>query len=501
MCDLCNQVSRRTFLGTSATLAGGLLISGLEESQARAQVVINEWEQQPPVRVYVVYLGLASGWPNLHFDPTNEIQNVFMPCLKQTAQNLGDVEFIGGDLIPNYMDAANQLLPKIAEQKADAVLIIHFSCSNTDVCFAAFASTGLPVAIYARPFSGHEWVYVNSLQHAGAKIIASFSRDLNEVERLVGLLRVPSRMKSAKLIVLGPPGCAAGTAAAQDYGKVKEKFGTEVIHVTPDEFVEVHKSTSEDEAIDEAENYWIKPAHEIREPSREEIIKSCKTYLAMKKLMKQRGARALTIKCLGGVPIDILGYPCLGFSHILDDGAIGACEADMDSTLNMMMMLYATGLPGFITDPVMDFATNAVIHAHCVSATKMAGTKTERLPFIIRTHLEDDQGASLKVLMDREINREVTWTKLANNNTLLVATGIIREDYDLDDRGCRTRIVAEVTSTTARELFNKWGGNVIGRDIMARLHRVVFFGNHMDNFRDIAQLMELKFMVEGKDWA
>ena len=75
------------------------------------------------------------------------------------------------------------------------------------------------------------------------------------------------------------------------------------------------------------------------------------------------------------------------------------------------------------------------------------------------------------------------------------------EDYNLDDRGCRTRMVCEVTSSTARELFEKWGGNVIGRDIMSRLHRTLFYGNHIDNFRDIAQLMGLKFMVEGKDWA
>ena len=91
----------------------------------------------------------------------------------------------------------------------------------------------------------------------------------------------------------------------------------------------------------------------------------------MKKLMIEHGAQAITVKCLGGIPIETLGYPCLGFSKLLDEGVVGACEADMDSTLTMLMFLYAFGLPGFISDPLIDTAKNAVIHAHCVAPTKM----------------------------------------------------------------------------------------------------------------------------------
>ena len=344
-------------------------------------------------------------------------------------------------------------------------------------------------------------MYVPAMQRKGMKIIMSASRDLEEVERLVRLLRVPVRMKNSRMIMVGNPGCASSTPAACDYGKVKEKFGTEIIQVTPPEFVEIHKSISEADAVAEAEEYWIKQAKEIREPSREEIIKSCKTYFAMKKLMQENRAIALSMKCLGGIPIDVLGYPCLGFSRILDDGAIGSCEADIDSTLTMMMFLYATGLPGFITDPLMDFSTNSVIHAHCVAPTKMDGPLSERLPFTIRTHRDDNRGASVKVLMERDVKREVTWAKLANNETILVATGILRGDYEFDDRGCRTQIITEVTSSSARELFDKWGGNILGDDMMVLLHRVLFYGNHLDNFRDIAQLMGLQIMIEGKDMA
>ena len=505
MCELCNGLSRRAFLGTTGAISSGLIFTGLAASEETSTPVFDgNWgENQPPVRVYVVYLGLNNpGWPKPDFEATVEIQQVFAPYLAKLEKKLGDVEFIGGDLIVNTISAeeANALLPKIEQEKADAILVVQLTF-GTAAPFAAFASTGLPMAIYSQLFSGHQWIYVPEIQRSGAKVIMGASGDINDVERMVSLLRVPTKMRNAKIVMIGNPGCAAGTAAACDYAKVKEAFGTEVIQVTPQEFVDVHQTISDAAAVAEAEDYWISKAQEIREPTREEIIKSCKTYFAMLKLMKQYGARTVSMKCLGGVPIDVLGYPCLGFSRILDDGGIGTCEADMDSTLTMMLFLYAFGLPGFISDPVMDFPNNALIHAHCVSATKMAGPQSERLPFIIRKHLEDYKGASVEVFMDRDINQEITCCKMANNDTILASTGIIRGVPDFDDRGCRTQVITEVTSTSALELFSKWGGNVLGHDMMTLLHRVMFYGNHLEDFHDIARLMGMRFMVEGKDLA
>lgn len=504
MCDLCNGLSRRAFLGTTGALSSGLIFTGLATAEDDSPVTIDNWdENQPPVRVFVVYLGMdGAGWPKPDFVPADEIQNKFAPYLATLEKKLGDIEFIGGTLVKNTWsaDEINGLLPVLEEQKADAILCIQLTF-GTAAPFAALASSGLPMAIYSQLFSGHQWIYVPEIQRNGAKVIMGASGDVNDLQRMVSILRVPTKMRNAKLLMIGNPGCAAGTRAACDYANVKEKFGTEVIQITPQEFVEVHQTISDAAAVAEADEYWISKAREIWEPTREEIIKSCKTYFAMLKLMKQHGARAVAMKCLGGIPIDILGYPCLGFSRILDDGGVGACEADMDSTLTMMLFLYATGKPGFITDPVMDFQNNALIHAHCVSATRMAGPGTERLPFIIRKHLEDYKGASVKVFMDRDINQEVTCCKLANNESILVSTAVIRGVPEFDDRGCRTQVSTEVTSTSALELFDKWGGNVLGHDMMTLLHRVMFYGNHLEDFRDIARLMGLKFMIEGKDLA
>ena len=325
------------------------------------------------------------------------------------------------------------------------------------------------------------------------------SRDLGEIDRMVALLRLPARMRQSKIILLGNPGCAAGTEAARDFQRVRAVLGTEVIQITPSEFIKIHQGIDVKAAEKEAQETWISQARAIVEPTTAEIVKSCQTYLAMKQVMIEHGAQAITVKCLGGIPIQTLGYPCLGFSKLLDEGVVGACEADVDSTLTMLMFQYAFGLPGFITDPLIDLARNAVIHAHCVAPTRMRGPDSARLPFSIRTHRDDNLGASLEVFMNQDVGQKVTWAKLANLDTLLVATGKIIEVCDFDDRGCRTQVVTEVDD--ARQMFERWGGGVLPDDMMTLLHRVLFYGDHLNSTKDLAHLFGLRVLLEGQDMA
>jgi hypothetical protein len=489
---MASPINRRTFLGSTSglLLAGGVAARPLQPAEEAG------WPGPSPGKVYVIYLGTGGAWPKPDFDAPAEIRHKFAPYLEQVAKRLGDIQWVGGDLIPNRADATTKLLDKIDQAQADAILVIHLAFGNAEP-FRILAGSGRPLAIYSQPFSGHDWMYVPRLQQEGLRLILAPSRDLAEIDRLVALLRVPTRMKQSKIILMGNPGCAAGTAAAKDFDQVQSRLGPQVIQVTPPEFVRVHASIDATAAQQEAEQYWLSQAREIIEPTRQEIVKSCQTYLAMKKLMLQHGARAITVKCLGGIPIQTLGYPCLGFSRLLDDGVIGACEADMDSTLTMLMFQYAFGLPGFISDPLIDTAQNAVIHAHCVAPTKMRGPSSSRLPFSIRSHRDDNQGASLEVFMNQDIGQEVTWAKLANLDSILVATGRISEVCDFDDRGCRTQVVTQIDN--AREMFAKWGGGVLPNDMMTLLHRVLYYGNHLDNVRDLAHLMGLRVVLEGHE--
>lgn len=481
-----NLLSRRNFMGISA-MAGGVALAGAGPMRWGAALEENGWPALPPVKIHVVYVGLGGAWPKPEFDAPAEVSK-FAAYLQGVQERLGDVVFTGGRLIPNRLDAAEKEAGEVGD--ADAVLVIHLSFGNGDP-LAAFTKTGLPVAVYSQPFSGHDWMYAPRWQKNGLRILLAPSSALSELDRLAALLRVPPRMKQTKIMLVGK---AQGTPDACNVDLVRQAFGCEVIPVSVEDVVKAHGEVPLADAEAEAEAFWISAAKQIVEPSRDEIIKSARMYLAMKNLMLAHGARAITINCLGGIPIDILGYPCLAFSKLSDMGLPGACEADMDSTLTMLLFNYAFGLPGFITDPLFDTARNAMIHAHCVSPTRMGGPGDARAPFLIRTHRDDNKGAALEV--ELKVGQEITCAKLVHLHHMLLSTGKITEIPDFDDRGCRTQVVAEVAD--ARKMARHWGSGLLDEaDMMTLLHRVVFYGNHVNDVEDLAALMGFEVTAEG----
>ena len=93
------------------------------------------------------------------------------------------------------------------------------------------------------------------------------------------------------------------------------------------------------------------------------------------------------------------------------------------------------------------------------------------------------------------IGQEITCAKLANAEAMLISTGKITEIPDYYDRGCRTQITTKVRD--ARKMYRDWGGKVLPNDMMTLLHRVVFYGNHLHDVRDLSLLMGIKVVEEG----
>jgi hypothetical protein len=164
----------------------------------------------------------------------------------------------------------------------------------------------------------------------------------------------------------------------------------------------------------------------------------------------------------------------------------------MDSTLTMLMFTYAFRVPGFITDPVIDTAKNAMVHFHCTSATKMDGPNGPRLPFTIRTQTDSKGGVALEV--ENRVGQPVTCAKLVNLETLLFTPGKIIET-STSPMACRTQFAQAVPD--ARRLFMNWGADVIKGGVMTLLHRVVFYGDHQASLRQLGELMGFKVVEEG----
>ena len=147
----------------------------------------------------------------------------------------------------------------------------------------------------------------------------------------------------------------------------------------------------------------------------------------------------------------------------------------------MLVPSYAE-VPGFVTDPVFDTSRNEVIHAHCVSATKLKGPNGPASPYIIRNHLETNEGAVLQVTMP--VGDTVTVAKFADPKKMLITTGEVTGSEG-SDRGCRSQVRTRVSDA------EKWLENY-----SAGLHRVMFYGDHTRTIERMGRLMGFSVVNE-----
>lgn len=474
---MSDGLTRREFLGTAA--AGSALLASQWAASAAVAAEGEAWTRLPPAKIYKVYAGRVANDAYLT-RPTEELAK-FEKHFADLERKLGDVKFIGGDMIPQV--EAGQVAAKLKE--ADAVLIIHLSGHGGDApVLSKIVDVGLPTALFSQPFSGHGWMYFPQWHKQGKKVVLLPTSDWSEIEKVAGLLRAAAWMAKTRILAWGPP---HGTPAACNAELVKKKLGADLVTIPHEKVMEAMKAIDPKAAEAEAESYWLSQAKKIVEPTRPEIVESAKLYLAVKNLMIQHKAQAIcSVHCMGNP------RGCLTFSKLNDLGLVGACEGDIDSTLTMLLFAYAFRVPGFITDPVIDTAKNAMVHFHCTSATKMDGPQGNRLPFVIRTQTDSKGGVALEV--QNRVGQPVTCAKLVNLDTMLLVTGKIIET-STSPLACRTQFAQSVPD--ARRLFLQWGEDVIKADVMTLLHRAVFYGDHMKAMQDLGDLMGFKVLEEG----
>ena len=274
------------------------------------------------------------------------------------------------------------------------------------------------------------------------------------------LERALAELKATKILVVGGGwgGDAFRKAAA-------EVTGVQLVPIAFEEMAAAYAAADRAAGCAFADR-WAGAAEKVVEPTRADLEDSGAMYVAMKNLMEAHGARGISINCLGGFYGGHLkAYPCLGFSQFNNDGLVGGCEADQMSALTMAVAGAMVGRPGYISDPVIDTAKNAIVYAHCVATTKPFGPAGAASPYRIRSHSEDRKGACVQSLLPAghlvttlEIN-PVTRKMLVHQ-----AKTIGNNDSDM---ACRTKVEAQVKGDLEK-LAETWGMG---------WHRVTVYGD------------------------
>lgn len=166
----------------------------------------------------------------------------------------------------------------------------------------------------------------------------------------------------------------------------------------------------------------------------------------------------------------------------------------MDSLLTMILFQYAIDRAGFQGNATFDTSRNALWTAHCTAPLKMEGVNSKQAPYLLRGHSEVGGSGCVPEVQYR-LGETVTRTKFVNLDTILISTGKIIEVPARSVHGCRTQIVTEVRD--AAKMAAGWSSVLETEDAMTLLHRVVFYGDHVDTARHLGRLMGLKIVEEG----
>jgi hypothetical protein len=477
---MCEHCTRREFLGTG--VAGGLMLAGATWTHTWAS-------QSPPrlsrgkSRICVIFTGPPAPADRDWGADAGQI-GAMKDRLARAEKDLGNVELVIGQSNSAQETAA------LLKQAGPAAPVLTINVRN-------FALTRVvkpildgshPMVLFSLPASGHDWMYAPRWHNRGHRVTLLPSSDYDELERALRLLRVIPMMQETRIILFPP---ARGTAPAKSPDEVKKRLGADVVAIKEKTFDEMI-SAADDKEVRAEINRWTKNAKEIIEPNKEDISKAARISIALQNLMEQERAQGLAIgTCMGWLS---KGFPCLGFARLRDNGIPAACEGDMDSLLTMLLFQYAIDRPGFQGNATFDTSRNALWTAHCTAPLKMDGPNGEEAPYLLRGHSEVGGSGCVPEVKYR-LGETITRAKLINLDTILASTGKIIEVPAKAIHGCRSQIVTEVRD--AAKMAANWSSVLETEDAMTLLHRVVFYGDHMDSVHHLARLMGMKVVEEA----
>jgi len=265
---------------------------------------------------------------------------------------------------------------------------------------------------------------------------------------------------------------------------IEKLYGTSVVRIGSPELASYYTKADETEAAEWAD-FWAKKAKKIVEPTRDELVKSGKMYLALSRAAAERKADAVTMDCLGMFYSGrVTAYPCFSHFQMNNDGGTGVCEGDLNSTCTQLAMRYMTGRPGYVSDPVIDTSKQEIIYAHCVSTNRVFGPRGKSNPYIIRSHAEDGKGASVQSLMpagEPVTTLEVdVWGK-----RMVIHTGKTVRNVD-EPKACRTKLAAKAN---AERILENWDMG---------WHRVTVYGDWRKQAMNFARLLGIEVFEEDR---
>ena len=475
MKDRCNRcISRRQFLqATGGAIACAGLLSLTESVFAAGPITRTPVFPKGQAKVTVIFSHLPSGtptWPTKDYDYDARARDLTAklrtscPGVQfdfKTAHNTGEADSIIKD--PKDADGYIVYLLGIWTWAANSVL-----------------ATGKPTIIVDDLYagSGEALAYGGKVHREKLPALVISSSNFQDVADAANLFTTIRALKESTILDVTDADVSGSS------GVISKNLGPSVVGMGSKELASYYDAADSREAQDWAD-FWMKGAKKVVEPTRDEIIKSGRMYLALSKAMTDKKADAVTMDCLGMFYSGrITAYPCLSHFQVNNDGSTGVCESDLNSTCTQLMLRYLTGRPGYVSDPVIDTSKDEIIYAHCVAHSRPFGPGGKANPYIVRSHAEDGKGASIQSLLP--LGEMVTTLEVdVSGKRMVIHSGVTAENID-EAKACRTKLAAK---TNAQAVLDNWDMG---------WHRVTVYGDYRKQAINLAKLLGVSVSEEDK---
>jgi L-fucose isomerase-like protein len=202
-----------------------------------------------------------------------------------------------------------------------------------------------------------------------------------------------SQLQGKRVGVIGKP---SGWLIASnvDYAMMHERWGIEMVDVPLDEVVTGYEAIGDDE-VKNITDEFISKAVDVKEPSRDEVVKAMRLYCSVKAIVERYRLNAFTLNCFDLIPTTHT-TGCVALALLNQQGIPAGCEGDEQTLLTMLAVQAATGEMTFMANPskILDNATHEMVFAHCTIAPAM----TDR--YIVRDHYESLSGVAVEGIID-----------------------------------------------------------------------------------------------------
>ena len=476
-----SPMNRRELLQFAA--AGGAAYFGvprvfaLGAGQGRGKLV-SPGCRKSKVKVAKVYLGVpGSHYPNPDLDLRKEVQ-LYEAEFAAMKDELADVQFVVDEMVSS-VDQLGKWKEDLKD--VDGILAIHLSLWTMPI-LEELLRLGHPTMVFSAPYSGHEWHTLTGLyqRKEGRNLECLLTSDRRQLAVAIRPFRAIHHLRTAKILNLS-------THSPGEYAEqIRKAFGTEIKAIELQRVLDLYNAVSSRDAEAEARS-WIDGAVEVVEPSRTEIVKSCRLALAFERLLDEEEATVMTADCYGSMwePLcRAYAYPCIGFAKLNNMGLGGICQSDLPCAMTHILFQGLSGRPGFVCNPGFDYSTNSAIMIHCLGTPKMDGPSGPAAPYKLRSVMERREGAVPQVTM--RIGERVTQAVLPDTSRLLYFTGRI-VDTPETDRGCRSKITVAVDGSAER-LWKNWSNGI---------HRVTCYGDLTKDLEHFCRFQQLDLTNEA----